>query len=489
MNQHVSLAVISAVLLQGCAPTSEGVIGDAADALGGAEAIAAANTLVLEGTGQTYRLNQQPNPNADLPVYELHEYRKEVDLQNHRWRVDQVRTGHFTTGNPVDHQRLIQAVDGQVAYDIRPDGGARRLAALTGRDRQAEFYHHPLSLLKVVLQEGAAILGELREEGDGHAVDITPTGGPRLTLHVDGESGLPTRIESTSYNPMLGDVVIATSFSDWEESGELTLPLTISQTLDKYRNGDFTVSNEVNGAIQDLAAPADVASAPDPVPPPTEVTSERLAAGVWYLRAGYNSTLIEFPSYGVLVEAPRNDQHTIAVIRKAREVLGDKPLRYVINTHFHSDHSGGIRAAVAEGLTVITHELHRAYFEEVVARPHTLVRDHLAENPRPLSIETVSGDSPLELTEGDRTIFVHRLKDDIHADGMLLVYLPQERILIEGDPFTPGARVTPWAANLLEQVQALGLRIDRFAPVHGDVVPFAELPRTVRAMEAAARMQ
>ena len=480
MSRHPSLALILAALFQGCSATSESVIEDAADALGGAEAIAAANTLVLEGTGQTYRLHQQLSPDADLPVYELHEYRREVDLQNKRWRVDQVRTGHFISSSPVNRQPLSQAVDGGVAYDVRVDGSAARLNAQTARDRHAEFYHHPLPLLKAAL-EGGTTLGEVREEAGGHAVDITPVGGPRLTLHVD-EAGIPTRIESTGYNPMLGDVVIATSFSDWEESGDLTLPRTISQTLDKYRNGDFTVSNEVNGDIRDLAAPDDVASAPDPVPPPTEVTSERLAAGVWYLRAGYNSTLIEFPSFGVLVEAPRNDQHTLAVIEKAREILDEKPLQYVINTHFHSDHSGGIRAAVAEGLTVITHELHRAFFEEVVARPHTVIQDHLAQNPRPLSIETVSGDGPYEMTEGNRTLVIHRLKNSTHADGMLLVYLPQERIMIEGDPFTPGRQAPPREANLLEQVRALGLRIDRFAPIHGDVATFAELVETVRAI-------
>ena len=480
MSRHPSLALILAALFQGCSATSESVIEDAADALGGAEAIAAANTLVLEGTGQTYRLHQQLSPDADLPVYELHEYRREVDLQNTRWRVDQVRTGHFISSSPVNRQPLSQAFDGGVAYDVRADGSAARLNAQTGRDRHAEFYHHPLPLLKAAL-EGGTTLGEVREEAGGHAVDITPVGGPRLTLHID-EAGIPTRIESTGYNPMLGDVVIATSFSDWEESGELTLPRTISQTLDKYRNGDFAVSNEVNGDIRDLAAPDDVASAPDPVPPPTEVTSERLAAGVWYLRAGYNSTLIEFPSFGVLVEAPRNDQHTLAVIEKAREILDEKPLQYVINTHFHSDHSGGIRAAVAEGLTVITHELHRAFFEEVVARPHTVIQDHLAQNPRPLSIETVSGDGPYEMTEGNRTLVIHRLKNSTHADGMLLVYLPQERIMIEGDPFTPGRQAPPREANLLEQVRALGLRIDRFAPIHGDVATFAELVETVRAI-------
>ncbi len=489
MNHYLSLALISAVLLQGCAPTSESVIGDAADAVGGAEAVLAANTLVLEGTGQTYRLGQHHSPGADLPVYELHNYKREVDLSEQQWRVEQVRTGHFLAGRKTERQPLTQAVDGTVAFDVAANGGARRLPARVGQDRHAEFYHHPLPLLQAALTEGAATLGELREEPGGHAVDITPAGGPRLTLHVDGATDLPTRIESTGYNSNWGDVVIATTFGDWRQSGELMLPGSISQTLGEYKNGDFSVTNQVNAEIQDLAAPADVASAPDPVPQPLELNVQRLAEGVWYIGPGYNSTLIEFPSYGVLVEAAQNDERALATIAKARELLPNKPLRYVINTHFHIDHSGGIRAAVAEGLTVITHEVHRPYFEDVVARPHTVMQDHLARNPQPLQIETVTGDGPYEMTEGDRTLVIHRLKEDLHAEGMLIAYLPRERILIEADAFTPGAAESPFATNLLEQVRALGLRVNRIAPLHGRVVPFAELGRTVRALEAAARTQ
>ena len=411
-----------------------------------------------------------------------------MDLQNHRWRVDQVRTGHFLTGNPVENQPLIQAVDGEIAYDVAADGTARRLAAQVGMDRHAEFYHHPLPLLQAALTEGAATLGELREEAGGHAVDVTPTGAPQYTLHIDA-AGMPTRIESTGYDPNYGDVVIATTFSGWAQAGELTLPGTILQTLGKYKNGDFMVTSQVNAAVQELAAPADVASAPDPVPTPLEVNAQQLAQGVWYIGPGYNSTLIEFPTFGVLVEASQNDERALRTIEKARELLGEKPIRYLINTHFHIDHSGGVRAAVAEGLTILTHEIHKPYFEEIVAAQHTVRQDHLARNPKPLQIETVAGDGPFDITEGNRTVQVYRLKDDVHADGMLMVWLPRERILVEADAFTPGARSSPFAANLLAQVQALRLPVTRIAAVHGAVAPFTELQRVVRELGAAARTQ
>lgn len=487
LKRWLSCAMVSTVAVYGCAqPTPEmQVVQDAAEAMGGVEAVRGATTLVMTGTGTTYRLGQNPNPDADLPAYDVESYKKEVDLQNHRWRMEQVRTGKFLTGNPVNQQPLIQAMDKDVAFDVQANGTARRLSSQVASDRHAEFYHHPLVIVQAALADPPiATVSNPRQEMGHDIVDVTTADGSTLTLHVDAVTHLPVMIESMTDDPNLGDVTIATSFSEYAEAGGVELPQTISQKLDRFPNGDFNVTNTVNAEIADLAAPADVAAAPEPTPPAVEVTAEELADGVWYLRAGYNSVLVEFPTYAALVEAAQNDARTIAVVAKARELVPDKPLRFVINTHFHFDHSGGIRAAVAEGLTVITHESHRAFFEDAVARPHTIVADHLAQNPRPLMIETVSGDGPYELRDGDRTLVIYRLKDDAHAGGMLMVYLPRERILIEGDAFTPGARASPFAANLLKQVQDLKLRVDRIAPIHGTVAPFAELEKTVKAAAA-----
>ena len=482
MKTGLSWAAVAAFALVGCGTPEGKVIDGAAEAMGGSEAVLGATTLVMEGTGTTYRLGQNTSPEADAPVFEVTAYKKQIDLQNHRWRMDQLRDGKFLTGNPVNQQPLIQAMDHDVAFDVGADGAGQRLSSQVAKDRHAEFYHHPLVLLQAALAEPAtATVSNPRQEAGNDVVDVVTADGTKLTLHVNAETKLPAMIQSTSYDANWGDVVIATSFSDYAEAGGLQLPQTISQKYDRYPNGDYQVTNRVNAEIDDLAAATEVASAAEPTPAPVTTAADELAPGVWYIGPGYNSVLIEFPTYTALVEAPQNDARALAVIQKARELVPDKPIKYVINTHFHIDHSGGVRAAVAEGLTLITHEVHRKYFEDVVARPHTVMQDHLAKNPKPLTIETIAGDGPFELTEGDRTAMIYRLEEDVHADGMLMIYLPKERILIEGDAFTPAARAAPFAANLLKQVQDLGLKVDRIAPIHGYVVPFSELVKTVRA--------
>ena len=270
-------------------------------------------------------------------------------------------------------------------------------------------------------------------------MDITTPDGSQITLHVDPESRQVVRVRSRAYHPNLGDVEAATAFRDYADAGGLMLPEAITRTIDRQPISVLRVSHTVDADIGDLAAPADVASAPEPGPPAANVTDEALADGIWLLAGqSHHSVLIELPEQAVLVEAPQHDTRTLAAIARARELVPDKPLSHVVNTHHHFDHSGGIRAAVAEGLTVITHETNRALFEELASRPHTIVADHLARQPAELMLETVAGDDTLELGEGRRTMQVFRMGDNPHADGALLVYLPTERMLIQADMFIPG---------------------------------------------------
>ena len=488
MRRLFTTGVIAlAVVAVGCssAPPEMEAIQNAAEAMGGADAIRSATTLVVEANGTGYRLGQNFSPDADLPQVEIESARLEFDLVNHRRRLEDTR-GNFL-GNMVTN---TAALDGNVAFAVGNDGTARRLGAAGASQERAAYYFSALALMQAALAEDpalAATVSNLRQDAMGYnAVDITTSDGVHLTLHLDATTNLPAMITTTGYNTNLGDVTVTGTLSDWRETNGLMLPWALSVKRDDFPGSDYqATSMTVDGPIGDLTAPAEVASAPEPEPAQANVTDEELADGVWYLAGqSHHSVLVEFPTYGALVEAPQNDTRALAVIARARELLpADKPLRYLVNTHHHFDHSGGLRAAVAEGLTVITHEINADWYRSVVARPHTVQADHLAQNPAELMIETVTGDEVFELSDGNRVMQIRRLQNDPHNEGMLVVYLPAERILIEADVYSP-PRGGPTAINLYEQIQAMELRVDRIAPIHGQVVPIADLEKTAMAEPA-----
>ena len=480
----VSLLVVLMAAVSGCTQLSPElqVVHDAAEALGGVEAVRGATTMVIEGSGSNYRLGQNRTPDAPLPTSEVESYTLEVDLQNHRSRVEVVSAnfaGNLGTA--------VRALDGSVAFDVGGNGNARRVGSSAASERRAEYYHHPLTLLQAALAEDeamAATVSDLRQESGQTAVDITTADGSQLTLHLDAQTRLPVMIESRSYNTNLGDVTIATTFADYTDAGGFMLPQERSQTIDDLPSSELRVTHVVNPEIGDLAAPAEVASAGEPGAPSANVTVEELASGVWFLAGqSHHSVLVDFPEYTVLVEAPQNDTRTLAVIAQARALVPDKPLRYLLATHHHFDHSGGVRAAVAEGLTVITHETNRELFEELVARPHTTVADHLAQNPASLMLDTVTGTEPYQLGGGNRVMQIYRVGDNPHSDGMLVAYLPREQILIQADMYIPGVGgpFATTAALLLQSIQDRGLRVSRLVPIHGEVVPLSQLEEAVEA--------
>ena len=480
---------VSTLTLAACTPLSPEmqVVHDAGEAMGGAGSIAESLNLVLEGSGQQYRLGQNRDPDDELPFWELDDYVREVDLVNTRWRVTQDRSSMFLTGNPALRQPQIVGLDGDIAYTVGNDGTARRTSAEDARERLAEHYHYPPVLVHLALQEGATV-SNLRQEGGQNVVDITSADGLTFTLHVDPETNYPSKIVSAGYHPNLGDVVLTTEFANYEDTAglagfetQLTVPRRITSRVDDFVVSELRVEISVDQDIDDLSAPEAARSAP-PADFQANVQVEEVAAGVWLLGGqSHHSVLIEFDEYLALVEAPQNETRTLAVIAQARELQPDKPLRYVVNSHHHFDHSGGIRAAVAEGLTVVTHEVNGPFMEEIVRRPHTAHPDALMRNPQPLTLELVPRDEVYELGDGRRTLQLVRIFEDEHSAGILMGYLPRERILIEVDAYSPASNAAPFAANLLKNVNDMGWRVDRVVALHGGVVEFTELEKAVEA--------
>ena len=152
--------------------------------------------------------------------------------------------------------------------------------------------------------------------------------------------------------------------------------------------------------------------------------------------------------------------------------MPNKPIRYLVNTHNHFDHLGGVRTFVAEGVTIITPASNTAYYLKNFAAPHTLNPDMLAKTRKPAKVEGVT--TKRVLTDGSQTLELYVQPLTGHNTAMILAYLPRQKILVEADAYTPAAANAPPAAmpnpftvQLYGEVQKLKLDVAQIAALHG----------------------
>ena len=469
----------------------------AARTMGGKERILAIRTLILEGTGDNLNFGQNLTPYAETG-FEVTSFRRSFDYTNRRWFLDQTRVPRFITGNtaPVRQRQGLDGAPNGIAYNVGggppPAPGQQapatmsRVGGTAATDRMFEFMYHPVGFLQAAYHDGTEIFEEAAPNGM-RLVRITPSGN-KVAMLVDPRTNLPVRVERMVDQPMLGDVMLYTEFSDWRDVGGLKLPMRITQ---KYENlftlSDIRLSNTiVDGDVGNIAVTdsiRNVAQAGQPAapatPPAPTIAVDTLAPGVWRIAGGtHHSVAIELSNQIVMVEAPQSDARALAAIAKARELRPSKPLDIVINTHHHFDHSGGVRAAMSQGLTILTHEGNKDFYERVVyPRKHFIQPDALQQNPKPLKLRTVS--DVQAITDPMRRIEIHHVAGNPHNGSMLVVYLPAEKILIQADLYNPPAAnavnpTFPFAANLLEMIQRKRLQVDRVVGIHGNPVTFAE---------------
>jgi glyoxylase-like metal-dependent hydrolase (beta-lactamase superfamily II) len=457
----------------GCATRSpeQQIVEDAAEALGGRDRILAIRTLTIEGEGTNGNLGQDMTPEASSQTFTVSAYRRLVDVAGERFRVEQTRTPNFSYFQGPAPQRQVFGLDADLAYTIAANGNATRAPASVARDRRAEFLHYPITIVRAALAPGST-LGSARTFDREHVVSVTTADGRAFTLATSVDTNLPSRVTSMSYNANLGDVATETRFAEYQDVQGTKLPTALTTMIDQYTTGTLRVTRQaIDADLGDLAAPAAASTTAASAPPP-DVVVEDVAPGVWLLAGqSHHSALIEFADHLVLIEAPQSEARTLAVIAKARELRPSKPLTQVVNTHHHFDHSAGIRAAVSEGLTIVTHQANAPYFLEAVKRSHSLQPDALAKNSKPAKIETV-GDGVV-YKDAARTMTLYHVEGSGHGDAILMAYLPRERVVIAAD-----VAGQPYAANFLENIRKRNLRVDRIVPLHGRIGTSQELEHT-----------
>jgi glyoxylase-like metal-dependent hydrolase (beta-lactamase superfamily II) len=472
-------ALVAIAGLAACAPPptpEQQFITEMRAALGGDSRLQAVKTLAIEGEGVNYNLGQDMKPEASTQQFAITEYKRVIDIANSRQRVEQTRTPKFAFFQGPQAQKQVQGLDGEIAFNVNAKGEAARLGTQAELDRRFDIYHHPLKLARSTLDPATTVTNV--RSGAVRQADIKTAAGPVVTVMLDA-AGLPLSISSNTYHPNLGDVVVSTAFASYEDVNGLKLPSRFTTRVDAFTTAEIRATSQaIDTDVGDLAAPAPARAAAPPPAAPT-VVPEALGKGVWLMGGqSHHSVLVEFGDHLMLIEAPQSEARTLAVIAKAKELVPGKPLTQLVTTHHHFDHTAGLRAAIAEGMDVITQAGNRPWVEAMAKRPHTLRPDALTKKSTRLVVTPVEAE--LEVKDQAMTVMLYHVAGNPHSDTMLMAYIPRDRLLVEVDAFSAGSAVNPYAANLLENIEKRKLRVDRIAALHGAIARMTELEKVGR---------
>ena len=473
-------------------------------------------------TGYVADWGQNYSPAQDWPSNRLTSYTRTIDYAAGSSKEEYTLTQGTGQGGPtgggnaplvttplVGEQHRTLMVSGNYAWDMQ--GTTVVPAPADAEQRQLEIWLTPHGCLKAALAPGANPMAvERNEQGKGRirAVSFMALDKYRVQCAINDQN-LVERIQTYFPNPVVGDLYYELVLTNYRDFGGVMFPTTFHahHDLDDDLEGEgvnvsgghnsfgLTVSDvrvNVRGAALTVPGPVRQATVP-----PVRVESQRVTDGVWYLGGGsHASVAVEFADFITVVEAPLDEERSLAVIAEVKRLIPDKPIRFLVSTHHHWDHLGGLRAYVhQEGVTIVTHQTNHAYYAEVLwVRPWVLKPDRLALFPPEEVAEGYTFESvgrKYVLTDGIKVMEIHHVLGLAHAQGMLMAYLPAEKIIIEADMFTPPApnaprptTITPASKTFYDNVQRLQLDVTTIAPIHGGrVYPWADFARIVNDAE------
>jgi glyoxylase-like metal-dependent hydrolase (beta-lactamase superfamily II) len=460
--------VLLGAMVAGCGAAAQDApaVIDAATKAMGTENL---QSIQYSGSGEVFMLGQNVRPEAPWPRFTVPKYTASVRYDAPAFREELVR---IDTDNP-------PRGGGAGGYNAATgQGGMRPIVGEQTQVRQGtpatdngflQVWMTPHGFLKAAAANKATV-GNV---GEQRTLSFQALGKYTVTGTLDDQN-LVERIETRVDNAMLGDMLVEAVYSGYQDYNGVKFPARIVERQGGHPTLDVNISTvEPNGAgtLEVRANPPAEGGGP-------AATSERLGDGIWIITAGLNSVLVEFADHLVVVEALGNDARSHAVMAEVKRLVPSKPLRYVVNTHAHFDHSGGLRAFAAEGVTVVTHDVNKPFMEKVLTLPHQINPDSLAKANRQAAVEGF-GDKRI-MTDGKQTLELHHIQGNNHHDGLLMAYLPTVKVLVQADAFhpRPGAK---WAypsppqftVNLYENVQRLKLDVARVLNIHGGMDPIA----------------
>jgi glyoxylase-like metal-dependent hydrolase (beta-lactamase superfamily II) len=433
-------------------------IANASKAIG----VDALKTVEYSATGHDFALGQAPNAASPWPKFINKKYTRAIDFEKPASKVDRVRAQGENPPRGGGQQPVVG--DQPVSQTII-------VSSDTPWVQQLEIWMMPHGFLRAAKARSAT--AEARTVGGKKYTVVSFVGDNKAKVSgfINAQNQVE-RVETSIDNAFLGDMPFEAIYSDYKDVGGAQFPMHIVQKQGGFPIFDLTLQDVKPNAAVNIQPPgAGRGGAPAAAAAANTVPSEKLGDGVYLLTGGYAGVAVDFKDHITIIETGQSEQRGLAVIAEAKKLIPGKPVKYVVNTHSHIDHSSGLRAAVAEGATILTHQSNKAYLEKTLALPHTLNPDKAQQAGKKPIVEGI-GDKRV-LTDGTHTVELYRLLNFGHHDGMLIAYLPKEKVVIEADGYnpqptsaTPPNPPSPYTVSLVDNIRRLKLDAQRVVPIH-----------------------
>ncbi len=521
IDRRFVVVLLSLALLLGSSPAfaqpAKVFVNSAVLAIGDRPVLLDLKSQRIVSHGENFEPDQSLRPGAEPRKVSSFRCVLLRDLENGRLRYEWEREIEYPFRETWRYTEVISGLDGVVLGQdgfhspVRRAMSAARIAA-----RQKELRRSPVSVLIHALSRSGSFLRLMDQtiHGRRQVVVSFDDNGQLVLLAIDAETRLLTKVVFIEDDPLHGDVQNEVFYAGWRQVGKLKLPFeltyrvhgqtvmvehieVIQNDLDLFEV-DFVIPEEIpqpeewdgeRGERSSHWVHRQVAQGRSVDAPQTRIVLQQLVPGVMHITGGsLQSLAIEMDDHLIVVEAPLDDAHSLAVLDVLGQRFPTKPVRVVVNTHFHTSHAGGLRTYVAADAVVVTSALNVELFQDAFRALHTQVPDTLHRDPKIAIIESVSAERKF-LVGANRVVVVYPIETP-RVDGMLVVHLPEERLLYVADLFTPGAvrQVSAWCRELLDAIERYGLAVDIIVGSQGGVGTLDELRRVVHGEDVQEKL-
>jgi hypothetical protein len=503
-----------ASIVVACVSLSEGafaqtapldLIKQAVQAEGGADALRNLKRVAIEADVKHWEPEQSYLPGGEPRLIGSSKLSINWDIENGKARTEWDRDLVYPF---VEQVKFAEVLTPKSGFVVTPKGEKPMSSIRVSSEQRELMRTSPAFLLKVLASpEHLAAMADQALGKDRLPAVAFNDGATKFIVLFDRKTHLPAAIRTLDDDSLLGDSDYDVVFSDWKQVSGALVAHSLTERLAGTDVGKivytkvaanpaldaklFDPSEKLSGELK----PAATGNVPyqwvlrrinlgrfndsdainyDPATSPGLKLVE-IAPNVAHAVGGSHNTLIvAMPSFLVVFDAPINEWQSRWTIDAMRQKYPGKPIKYLVLTHQHNDHTGGARTYVAEGASVIVGTPGKAYFDKVFAAPHTVVPDQLQKNPKHVSVTEFA--DQMSIKDGDDEIRLYKIANS-HSDPMVIGHIVRSNVVWVTDLYSPirEKAKSAWMGEFDQALKKLNIKPAIIAGGHGGSAPVAEL--------------